>query len=311
MREKLVISIGGEVLASNQGFTIGDQKQKACELANALVQILSSELDIVILHGNKPQIGYVLFRAELASHILHPIPLDVCGADTQGATGYLLDQALRNSLKKNNIARDVITIVTQAVVDKQEPISEKAVGPWFDRVKANQYRQMRGWTITEEPGRGFRRTVPLLPAKEIIGAHQIQKLSETGTIVIAAGGGGIPVYYNEKGDLEGIEAVVQSPQAARIIANEIGADTLLFVIENDTKFNNEKLTAESLVEMSLEEVDYLLKNNRIYSNTVSSILQSASDFLHEKGEKVVITTLKKLEKTTQEQNGLIIKKQFE
>jgi len=306
MREKLVVSIRGEVLAGNQSFTIEDQKQKACELSTALVHLLDSDYDIVLLHGNKPQIGYVLFRAELASHVLHPIPLDVCGADTQGATGYLVEQALVNTLKNHNIKREVVTLVTQTVVDEKMPISEKAVGPWFDRIKAEQYRQIRGWSIVEEPGRGFRRTVPLFPAKDIIGVSRIKSLCETGAIVIAAGGGGIPVYFNSEGNLEGIEAVIQSPQVASILANKIGADTLLFVIENDTKFNYAKLTTEALIEMSIKEVDCLLESNKINTNTVSSILHAASDFLHKDGKKVIITTLRKLKESTLKEYGLII-----
>ena len=171
MKDAVVILVNGEVFAGGPNSTISDQLRNAKELAEGLFPILSSELNVAILHGNKPQVGYVLFRSELASHVLHSIPLDVCGADTQGATGYMLSQSLMNVLNKRNEGRQVICVLTQTVVDSNDALfhqSTKSIGPRFDRDKAEQHRQTRGWHIVEEPGFGYRRAVPAPPPLEIV-----------------------------------------------------------------------------------------------------------------------------------------------
>ena len=201
MNNSIVVLVNGEVLAYGQSSTISEQGKNAIKLAEGLLPLFASDSKIVVLHGNKPQVGFVLFRSELASHILHSIPLDVCGADTQGATGYMLSQAFANVLRFSKLPRRVICVMTQTRVETEEahPPQLKAIGPWFDREKAEQYRQARGWTMVEEPGRGYRRAVPSLPAKEILEFETIAQLMQSGTVVIAAGGGGVPVIQNAAG----------------------------------------------------------------------------------------------------------------
>ena len=155
MKDAVVILVHGEVLAGEHAATIPEQRRNASTLAEGLLPVLRSNLRVALLHGNKPQVGFVLFRAELASHILHSIPLDVCGADTQGATGYMLSQALMNVLRNNRVQRNVMSVLTQTVVDSHDPLFHqptKAIGPRFDRDKAEQHRQAHGWHIIEEPG---------------------------------------------------------------------------------------------------------------------------------------------------------------
>jgi carbamate kinase len=158
MSDTIVILVNGEVLAGTYESTIKDQKICADALAEGLLHILSSELKIVIMHGNKPQVGYVLFRSEVASHVLHPIPLDVCGADTQGATGYMLSQSILNVLHRNNHERHVMSIVTQTVVDSDSKYLKelnKQIGPWLDHDRAKQRRHVYGWHTVEEPDMDF------------------------------------------------------------------------------------------------------------------------------------------------------------
>ncbi len=181
MSDTIVILVNGEVFAGGYESTISDQKASAQVLAEGLFPILSSELKIAIMHGNKPQVGYVLFRSEVASHILHPIPLDVCGADTQGATGYMLSQSILNVLSRNKEQRQVMSVVTQTVVNSDSKYimeMNKQIGPWLDHERAKQRRHVYGWQVLEEPGYGFRRVVSSPPPLEIVEIDGIKQLVE-------------------------------------------------------------------------------------------------------------------------------------
>jgi carbamate kinase len=309
MSGTVVVLVNGEVLANGQGSKISDQRLNAKMLSEGLYPLLTSDLKLAVLHGNKPQVGFVLFRSELASHILHAIPLDVCGADTQGATGYMLSQAFMNVVNKYKVHRPVMCILTQTLVDNSQPednVPTKTIGPWFDRDKADQYRQTRGWSIIEEPGRGYRRAVPSFPAKEILEFDSIQQLVQDGGIVIACGGGGIPVVRDENGELIGIEAVIETEQIACLMSRKLKANVLLMVVENDDKFNLAGLSAEKAKILTVEELDHFLANEKITSSSVQNKLRAASQFLHDGGEQVVITTLRGLKDTMTNQAGLRI-----
>ncbi|HEY3345474.1 MAG TPA: hypothetical protein VGJ97_11135 [Anaerolineaceae bacterium] len=309
MSGTVVVLVNGEVLANGQGSKISDQRLNAKALAENLAPIFASDLKIALLHGNKPQVGFVLFRSELSSHVLHSVPLDVCGADTQGATGYILSQAILNVLKRDGIQRHVMNVMTQTLVDGSQPLESvpvKTIGPWFDRDKAEHYRQVRGWNMVEEPGRGYRRAVPSFPAKEILEIEGIQQLTDLGDIVIAGGGGGVPVVQNSAGDFEGVEAVVDTEQVACLVAQHLKANILLLVIENDTKYILSGLRTETANHMQIEELDQLLAGENIPSTSVLGTLKAASQFLHSGGEQVVITTLRKLPDTLARHNGLRI-----
>lgn len=309
MNGTIVVLVSGEVLSNGQGSKIADQRQYVRQFAEGLLPILSSDLKVAILHGNKPQVGFVLFRSELASHILHTVPLDVCGADTQGATGYMLTQAFMNVLKRHTLPRRVMCVLTQTLVEPGDPAGKyplKAIGPWFDRDKAELYRHTREWTMVEEPGRGYRRGVPTLPAKEVLEMEGIQRLVEAGDIVIAGGGGGIPVIRNASGQLEGIEAVVETEQVASMIARQLAANVLLMVIDKDHKFIRSGLSTESSTHLSISDLDMIIQQETLSSSTVMRSLVAARDFLAAGGEQVVITTLRKLPETLAKKSGLRI-----
>ncbi len=309
MSDTIIVLINGEVLANGAGSKIADQRQNAKILAEGLKPILVSDMKVAVMHGNKPQVGFVLFRSELASHILHTVPLDVCGADTQGATGYMLSQAFMNVLGRQKSPRKVISMITQALVDSsqmQEETQMRAIGPWFDREKADLYRQTRGWMIAEEPGRGYRRAVPTLPPVEILEIEGIRCLVESGNVVIAGGGGGVPVARNENGQLEGLEVVVETEQLACMMALQLSAKTLLMIVERDDKFLLSGLSTEGSVHWSLEQLDEFIETRVPYINSksVQGKLTAASAFLHNGGKQVVVTTLRKLPDAIANQNGL-------
>lgn len=307
MSDGIVILVDGEVLAGSHESEIIEQKSKARLLAEGLLPILSSELRVAIMHGNKPQVGYVLFRSELASHVLHQIPLDVCGADTQGATGYMLSQAISNILRQENYKRSVMPIVTQTIINSGKEYFEKPnkqIGPWLDNEIAEQRRQVYGWNVIEEPGYGYRRVVASPPPEEIVEIEGIRQLYESGLIVIAAGGGGVPVIVNNKGLLEGSEAVVDTDRIACKLANQLDARILLMLVEDDTKFVLSGLGIHDYLHLSREELEELLDQTTFSSNTVMRKLHSANDYLHSGGGQVIITTLEKLKPTLKKENGL-------
>lgn len=296
MQATVVVLISGEALAGGSASSIIDQRQNAQILADGLAPILNSDTRLAILHGNKPQVGYVLFRSEVASHILHSIPLDVCGADTQGATGYMLSQAVRNVLIKSQNPRQVMSVVTQTVVESGN-LDEGlliAIGPWFDRDKARQYQLARGWNLVEEPGRGYRRGVPTRHPVEILEMESIRKLVEAGDIIIGAGGGGIPVMRNAQGTLEGIECVIESERVACMVSRQLKANILVLVIDREEKFLRSGVISTGLDYLSVEELDQIVKADSIRSKTVQRTLRAAAEFLHDGGEQVFISTLNNL-----------------
>jgi carbamate kinase len=309
MSETIVILVDGEVLADSRESTIGEQKGCAGILAEGLRPVLNSELQIAILHGNKPQVGYVLFRSELASHMLHPIPLDVCGADTQGATGYMLTQAVLNELRKNNIKRHVMSVITQTVVNSDSEFfdkHDKSIGPWMDYERAEQRRQVYGWKIVEKSGYGFRRAVPSPPPIELLEIEGIKQLINSGTVVITAGGGGIPVIVNNQGELEGVEAVVDTDQVASMLAHQLGAKVLLMVVQHDSGFLSSGIGTQSYQSLSQGKLENLLLNDTIQSGFVHRKLTSALQFLQNDGEQVIITTLRRLSSALSKESGLWI-----
>jgi carbamate kinase len=309
MKKAIVILVNGEVLSDKFSSTIASQRDKAHELAESLLPIFKSDLQVAILHGNKPQVGFVLYRSELASHILHSVPLDVCGADTQGATGYMLVQALHNVLVEHQLHRPVMSVITQTVVDAEDPLFNqptKAIGPFFDRDKAEQHRQNRGWHMLLEPGRGYRRAVSAPVPLEIVEMEGIKQLVENGTIVIAAGGGGIPVVRTRNGGFHGLEAVVDTDRVSCLMAGQLRAPTLLMVVDRDDKFAMMGLSTEQQTHLSLQDLDALLHSATFASQMVEGKLQATADFLHGGGEQVIITTLRKLPATLAGKAGLRI-----
>jgi len=230
---RVVVSIDGDLIVPqdpNQG--IPGQRTAINRIVAGLGELLRSEHELVITYGNSPQIGYVLLRAEIASHVVHSVPLDVCGSDTQGATGYLLQQALHNWMQQFLVNKEVVSLVTQVLVDMSDPASARptrGIGPFFDRDKAQLYANTRNWDFVLIPGRGYRRAVPSLKPRHIMEVRSIQNLLAAGTIVICAGGGGVPVCQSERDDLVGIEAVIDKAYTAALLATEIGAQVIIFV----------------------------------------------------------------------------------
>ncbi|MCS6872450.1 MAG: carbamate kinase [Anaerolineae bacterium] len=226
-----VVAIGGNsLIQSNDRREVRYQWEAVRETCQHIAQLVKQGWRVVITHGNGPQVGFILRRAELAAHEVHTVPLDLIVADTQGAIGYMLQQALRNSLRALGINQSVVTIVTQTVVDRDDPAFEKPdkpIGGFLSEAEARHF-EAEGWRVVEDAGRGWRRVVASPQPLEIVELDAIREMLYSDYVVVACGGGGIPVVRNDKGELRGVYAVIDKDRASSLLASGLGAD--LFII---------------------------------------------------------------------------------
>ena len=231
MSETAVIALGGNALISDaEHEAIPDQYQRVCRAAPHLVDLIERGWRLVISHGNGPQVGFILRRSELAEAEVDPVPLDYAVADTQGAIGCMFVKALTNELTRRGLDRPVIALVTHTLVDVDDPAfarPDKPVGAFLSEATARARQQMLGWSIMEDARRGWRRTVPSPQPRRILESATIHQLLEQGAVVIAAGGGGIPVSIGADGLLSGVEAVVDKDRASSLLAQELAARMLI------------------------------------------------------------------------------------
>ena len=229
-RKLAVVAVGGNsLIIDKKRQTIPDQFDAVKETAAHLANMVEAGWDIVITHGNGPQVGFILRRSELAMHELHPVPLDYCGADTQGAIGYMLQKAMRNEFKQRGIDKKTVTVVTQVEVSADDPAFQKPskpIGSFMDEETART-RMAEGQDFVEDAGRGWRRVVASPLPQRIVEVDAIKHLLDDGFVVVAVGGGGIPVVEKENGELRGVEAVIDKDFASGLLATEIKADLLL------------------------------------------------------------------------------------
>jgi carbamate kinase len=232
MPGRAVIAIGGNSLIKDKMHqTVRDQYIAAGETTQHIVNMIREGWDVAITHGNGPQVGFILRRSELASHELHEVPLDVCGADSQGAIGYALQQNLQNDFRDEGIERQAVTVVTQCEVDASDPAFQnptKPIGSYMSEEQARKREADDGWSVMEDAGRGWRRVVASPIPKRIVEMDAVKTLLDAGFVVISTGGGGIPVTGDDQGHLDGVAAVIDKDFASSLLGNGIGAD--LFII---------------------------------------------------------------------------------
>lgn len=227
----LVIAIGGNSLITDAHHqSVADQYAAVVETVRHITDLLESGYRVVITHGNGPQVGFILMRSEHSRGLLHEVPLDSIVADTQGALGYQIQQALENEFRRRKLSKSVATIVTQTLVDRNDPAfskPSKPIGEFYSPEQAEDRQRVDKWQMVEDAGRGWRRVVPSPRPVLIIEADVIRHLAAGGYVVIAAGGGGIPVVVDEKGLLSGVAAVIDKDLASAVLAAQIGADVLV------------------------------------------------------------------------------------
>jgi carbamate kinase len=296
-KKTAVIALGGNAI-TRPGIedTIASQFIHTRDSLDGVVELIRDGYNLVVSHGNGPQVGNALLRIELARGKAPILPLGVCVADTEGGMGYMIQQSLQNRMHAEGLERPVVTIITQVLVDPNDPdIADpsKYIGQFYTEEEAKVFSKTRGWKMKKDADRGFRRVVPSPMPMRTIEAETIKKLVDSGTIVIAAGGGGIPVYIDENGGYEGIDAVVDKDLASAVLAREIGATVLSILTSVDavsTDFG--KPEQKDLGRVTLEEIKRLNDAGHFPRGSMGPKVGAAIKFLESGGEVVSITSFK-------------------
>ncbi len=295
---RILIAVGGNSLirAGEKG-TVAEQLANARSTAAAIVGLIRQGYRLVVTHGNGPQVGAQLLRSERAADQVPVQPLDVCGAASQGEIGYLLSQSLRDELYAAGLDVSVVSLVTQSIVSAQDPAMRhptKPIGPFYSRAQAEERMRTLGWEIVEDAARGYRRVVPSPEPIAIVELEVIRRLSDDGVLVVACGGGGIPVV-REHGDLHGIEAVIDKDRASALLASHLSVD--VFAISTDTDYvylDYKKSTQKALTEITVSELERHYQNGQFPPGNMGPKVESALQFLKSGGQKVIITSYEHL-----------------
>ena len=303
-----VIAIGGNsLIKDNKKMTVVDQYAAAGETSHHIAALVAAGYRVVVTHGNGPQVGFILLRSDLAKNVLHQVPLESCVADTQGAIGYQVGQTLANELRRQNLHKPVVTVVTQVLVAPDDPAFQnptKPIGPFYTEEDAQKHAAADGWTLKEDAGRGWRRVVASPKPLAIIEEETIRRLLQQDVIVIAVGGGGIPVVENAAGDLEGRAAVIDKDLASCLLAKNLKAD--LFIIStgvDKVAVDFKKPTQRFLDTLTVAEARKYLAEGQFPAGSMGPKIEAAIDFLVHGGKKVIITQPHLLEDAIAGRNG--------
>ncbi len=295
-KQVAVVAIGGNsLIKSKQHQTVEDQYQAAQQTAEHLADMIESGWDIAIGHGNGPQVGFILRRSEIAHKVegMHEVPLDVCGADSQGAIGYALQQNLQNELKERGIDKPVATVITQVRVDADDPAFQepaKPIGSFMEEEEAKQRQEEMGWEVVEDAGRGWRRVVASPLPVEIMELEAVKTLISSGTITITVGGGGIPVIETDEG-VKGTAAVIDKDFASSFLANQIDADLLLIsTAVEKVALNFGKPDQEWIDEMTVADAkQYLEEGTHFAKGSMEPKIKAIVRFLENGGKEAIVT----------------------
>jgi carbamate kinase len=289
-----LIAIGGNSLITDtERMTVLDQYRAAGETAKHIAPIVEAGYRVIVTHGNGPQVGFILLRSEIAKEKLHPVPLANCVADTQGSIGMQIAQSLKNEFLRRGREQQVSALVTQVVVDPRDPNFQqptKPIGPFMPETEARQHEQEDGWAIAEEKNRGWRRVVASPVPVEIVELDSIRTLLDAGVLVIAAGGGGIPVIYKADGTLRPRPAVIDKDAASCLLARELGASVIIF----STDVDNVSLHFGTPRQVGLEQVTAAecrryLDDDQFAVGSMRPKIEAALEFLGSGGQEVIIT----------------------
>jgi len=305
-----VIAIGGNSLIKDkQHQTVADQYQAAKETCQHIVDMVEQGWDVAIGHGNGPQVGFILRRSEIAAKVagMHEVPLDACGADTQGAIGYALQQNLANEFRRRGIEKRAATVITQVAVDPQDPAFQhpsKPIGGFMEEGQAQERAEKEGWVVVEDAGRGWRRVVPSPLPQEIVELNAVRELLKAGIITITVGGGGIPVVRDEEGDLRGVAAVIDKDYASALLASSIGAD--LFLISTAVEqvyLNFGKPEQKAIDVMSVAEAERYMAEGHFAKGSMLPKVQAITWFLKKGGKEALVTNPENIARALRGETG--------
>ncbi len=296
MNRTMVVSLGGNaILKHTEKGTAQEQFENVNETCHYIIKLMNEGYHIAITHGNGPQVGDILLAYDLAKNTLPPMPLDVCVAQSQGMIGYMLQLSLKNILKKFQIDKSVVTLLTQTLVHSEDSQFEnptKPIGPFYTALEATKLRKERNWIIVNDSGRGYRRVVPSPLPIGFVEEGSIKTLFLEGTIVIASGGGGIPVVIKGDGMLKGVEGVIDKDHAASHLASLIEAEILLILtdVEKISLYYNTP-SQKFINKMTTAQAKKYLKEGQFPEGSMGPKVKSAINFLEKGGKKVIITSL--------------------
>ena len=313
MAKVAVVAAGGNsLIRDDRHKSIADQCLAAIETCKHLGAMVEQGWEIVLTHGNGPQVGFIQRRSELALTELPPVPLDHCDAASQGDIGYIFQNALYNEFRKRGLKKGVVTLVTQVLVDRDDPAFQhptKPVGSFMDAVTAKRKRDEDHWQVVEDAGRGWRRVVPSPLPRRIIELEAIVDLIQEGFLVICAGGGGIPVYENDRGELAGLEAVIDKDYAASLLASGLRADLLLIATSVErVALDYNKPSQRWLETITVSEAKRYLSEGYFPEGSMGPKIQAVIWFLEDGGGEALITNPENLERALAGETGTRIKR---
>ena len=311
MTKKLaVVAIGGNSLIKDKTkITVQDQYLAAKETCYHIADMIEQGWDVAIGHGNGPQVGFILRRSEIAAKVagMHEVPLESCGADSQGAIGYHLQQNLQNEFGRRGMKKAAATVVTQVRVDKDDPAFQtptKPIGGFMEEHEAKERAAKGGWTVVEDAGRGWRRVVPSPIPQEIIELDAVRELLEAGIVTVTVGGGGIPVIRNEDGDLQGVAAVIDKDYASSLLARSIGADLLLISTAVEKVYLNFNKPGQKPIDvMTVAEARRYTDDGHFAKGSMLPKIKAIIWFLEAGGREAIITNPENIARALQGETG--------
>lgn len=311
MNRIAVIAIGGNSLVRDDAHqAVEDQYDAICETAKSISGMIEQGYEVIITHGNGPQVGFILRRSDIAYETagMHRVPLVNCGADTQGAMGYQIQQALDNEFRRRGMNKAAVTLVTQVVVDVNDPAFMKPTKPIGSFYTQEQYEKIQkdhpDWVMVSDAGRGYRRVVPSPQPQEIVEADCIKMLVREGYCLVAVGGGGIPVIQQPDGTLKGVDAVIDKDFAASLLARQINANVLVISTAVPKVFlNYGKPDEKALDKVNLAELKQYVLEGHFAPGSMLPKIQAVIEFLESGGEKAIITSPESLEEAIAQRTG--------
>ncbi|MDI6757187.1 MAG: carbamate kinase [Endomicrobiia bacterium] len=313
MKKTIVVAIGGNsLIKDDKHMSVADQYAAVCETASLLAGLIEAGHRVVVTHGNGPQVGFILLRSEHSRGVMHEVPLDSIVADTQGAIGYHLQQAIQNELWTRKIKKSVVTVVTQSLVEKADPAFQKPtkpIGQFYSAKDGEERMKKEKWTMVEDAGRGWRRVVPSPNPERIIESKAIKNLVAEDVVVIAVGGGGIPVVSDDNGMLSGVAAVIDKDLASAVLAKEIGADLLVISTAVPKVYLNFGKTDEiALDKITVAEAKKYISEGHFKPGSMLPKVQACVSFLEFGGKEALITMPETLTEALEGKNGTLIVK---
>ncbi|HEX5757885.1 MAG TPA: carbamate kinase [Thermoanaerobaculia bacterium] len=310
-RPLAVVAFGGNALLRPEDHgRVEEQRRRADDCADWLIEFVRRGFDLVVVHGNGPQVGQVLIQMEEAATKVPPGTLDVAVAQTEGSMGYLLELALRNRLRAERMHLEVATVLTLVVVDGEDPgfrAPSKPVGPFFSRYRAEALQHELGWRMIEDSGRGWRKVVASPQPLEVLGVGPVRDLLTRGNIVIAGGGGGIPVVRRPDGEVAGVEAVIDKDRTSALLSRELKADLFIILTGVPRVMKNfGKKNAEELPVLGLSEARRLLARGQFPPGSMGPKIEAAIDFVATTGRRVLITDIEHLAAALEGESGTLI-----